>query len=89
MHNELFHIGPFTIYGYGLMIAIGILAAYFLAEYRAKKLGLDADAVFGIVVWTKRGKIKALNYNQTWTGSFIFFVVKAQTNFWIRENEEI
>lgn len=51
MHNELFHIGPFTIYGYGLMIAIGILAAYFLAEYRAKKLGLDADAVFGIVVW--------------------------------------
>ena len=47
------------------------------------------DCVFGIVVWTKRGKIKALNYNQTWTGSFIFFVVKAQTNFWIRENEEI
>ena len=36
MHNEIFHIGPFTIYGYGLMIAIGILAAYFLAEYRAK-----------------------------------------------------
>ena len=51
MHNEIFHIGPFTIYGYGLMIAIGILAAYFLAEYRAKKLGLNADTVFGLVVW--------------------------------------
>ena len=25
------------VYGYGLMIAIGILAAYFTGEYRAKK----------------------------------------------------
>ena len=24
MHNELLKIGPFTVYGYGLMIAIGI-----------------------------------------------------------------
>ena len=29
MKNELFSIGPITIYGYGLMIAIGVLAAYF------------------------------------------------------------
>jgi phosphatidylglycerol:prolipoprotein diacylglycerol transferase len=33
------------------MIAIGIVTAYSLAEYRAKKLGLDADAVFGLVCW--------------------------------------
>lgn len=51
MHNELFSIGPFTVYGYGLMIAIGILAAYFLAEHRAEKLGLNKDLVFGLVVW--------------------------------------
>ena len=25
MKNELLRIGPFTVYGYGLMIAIGIL----------------------------------------------------------------
>lgn len=25
MKNELFSIGPITIYGYGLMIAIGVL----------------------------------------------------------------
>lgn len=37
MKNELLRIGPFTIYGYGLMIAIGILSAYFTGEYRAKK----------------------------------------------------
>ena len=35
MKNELLRIGPFTIYGYGLMIAIGILAAFFTGEYRA------------------------------------------------------
>ena len=37
MHNELLKIGSITIYGYGLMIAIGILAASLVAEYRAKK----------------------------------------------------
>ena len=51
MKNELFSIGPITIYGYGLMIAIGILAAYFVGEYRAKKYGLDADHVFNYVIW--------------------------------------
>lgn len=39
MKNELFSIGPFTVYGYGLMIAIGIIAAYLAGEYRAKNMG--------------------------------------------------
>ena len=51
MCNELFHIGPFTVYGYGLMIAIGIMAAYLTGEYRAKKQGLDPDTIFGLVIW--------------------------------------
>lgn len=51
MRNELFSIGPVTIYGYGLMIAIGILAAYFSAEYRAKKYQLNADKIAGLVLW--------------------------------------
>lgn len=50
MKNELLHIGPVTIYGYGLMIAIGVLAAYFSAEYRAKKYKLDPDRVFSLVI---------------------------------------
>ena len=41
MKNELLTIGPFTIYGYGLMIAIGIVAGCLTAEYRARKQGLD------------------------------------------------
>ena len=51
MKNELLRIGPFTIYGYGLMIAIGILAAYFTGEYRAKKRKLLYEHVFYLVVW--------------------------------------
>ena len=50
MHNELFTIGPITIYGYGLMIAIGILAAYWNTERLAKKAGLDPDPVFYILI---------------------------------------
>ncbi len=48
MKNELLSIGPgpFTIYGYGLMIGIGIIAAYLTAESRAKKLKLDPDKIF-------------------------------------------
>lgn len=55
MKNELFSIGPFTIYGYGLMIAIGILAAYLTGEYRAKKQGLDEVHVFNYVIWCVLG----------------------------------
>lgn len=49
-NNELFQIGPFTVYGYGLMIAIGVLVAYSVGEYRAKKQGLDADSLFWITI---------------------------------------
>ena len=40
MKNDLFTIGSITIHGYGLMIGIGIIAAYYLAEYRANKRGM-------------------------------------------------
>jgi len=50
MYNELLHIGPVTVYGYGLMIGIGILAAYFTAEYRAKKNGLDPERILGFIM---------------------------------------
>lgn len=50
MHNELFTIGPITIYGYGLMIAIGIVAAYLNTERLAKKARLDPEPVFNILI---------------------------------------
>jgi len=50
MYNDLFSIGKLTVHGYGLMIAIGIIAAYLTADYRAKKHGLDADRLWGLAV---------------------------------------
>lgn len=39
MYPELLHIGPLTVYTYGLMIAIGILMAYWIASKRVVKIG--------------------------------------------------
>ncbi len=49
-NNELFQIGPLTVYGYGLMIAIGVVAAYLVGEYRAKKQGIDPDELFWLTI---------------------------------------
>lgn len=51
MHNHLFSIGSVTIYGYGLMIALGAFLAIGLACYRAHKKGLSKDLVFDTCLW--------------------------------------
>ena len=55
MRNELFTIGPLTVYGYGLMIAVGVIAAWVVTDYRAKKQKLDRDHVFSLVIWCLLG----------------------------------
>lgn len=48
MYNDILKIGGLTIHGYGLMIGLGVVCAIFLAEYRAKKRGLNRDQLFSI-----------------------------------------
>ncbi|MNZ34340.1 Prolipoprotein diacylglyceryl transferase [compost metagenome] len=55
MHNELFKLGPVTIYGYGLMIALGILFAYRLVVYRAANRQLELSHIFSLTVWSLAG----------------------------------
>lgn len=43
MLPKLFSIGPFTVYSYGLMTAIGIFAAIGLGEYLMKKIKLAEE----------------------------------------------
>jgi prolipoprotein diacylglyceryl transferase len=57
MKNELLTIGPFTIHGYGLMIAIGIISAYLTAEYRAKLKGLKYELIFNMTIFCAIGGI--------------------------------
>lgn len=57
MKNELLKLGPFVVHGYGLMIAIGIIAAYLTAEYRAKKKGMEYEKIFNLTIWCALGGI--------------------------------
>lgn len=51
MKPVLFEIGPLHIYGYGLMIALGILGAFWIACRLAQRHGMSSDHMFnaGIV----------------------------------------
>jgi len=49
MYNNWLTIGNFTIHGYGVMIAIGILLAFWLGEKQAKKYGLNPNEVDNLV----------------------------------------
>ena len=51
MYNDLFTIGNFTMHGYGLMIAIGIIMAYVDASHRAKKKSLSEDHALALVLY--------------------------------------
>lgn len=51
MHNEILTIGPVTIYGYGLMIGLGVLCCIWMGMHRAKKNGLAEDAVIDIAIY--------------------------------------
>lgn len=50
MRQILFKIFGLNIYGYGLMIGIGILVAMSIFTKRAKKLGYDEDSLFNMTL---------------------------------------
>ena len=47
MYNDILSIGPVTIHGYGLMIAIGVLVALIVSDKRAQKRGLNGEIIYG------------------------------------------
>ena len=51
MYNNIFSIGKITIHGYGLMIGIGFLTAVLIGMYRAKKKGMNQEAVLDIAIY--------------------------------------
>lgn len=48
MHPIFLRIGPITIYGYGIMIALGIITGLFLARRQARREGIDPDKIIDI-----------------------------------------
>lgn len=55
MFPILFKIGSIKVYSYGLMIAIGIVAALLLSLYRAKRLNLNTDSVTDLFIFGVAG----------------------------------
>lgn len=51
MHPELFHLGGVTIYSYGFMILLGVIAGYFYFLKNVKSYGLNSDKVSGLFLW--------------------------------------
>lgn len=52
MKPILFDIGNIHIYAYGTMIALGIIAAYFLLSYHSKKKNFDEDSILNMTIIT-------------------------------------
>lgn len=50
MYNDWLTIGGITIHGYGVMIAVGIFAAFLLSSKLAKQFGLDSDQVDNLIL---------------------------------------
>ncbi|MBO7336273.1 MAG: prolipoprotein diacylglyceryl transferase [Lachnospiraceae bacterium] len=48
MREDLFTIGKITIHSYGLCIAVGIIVAYLVAEFRVKRKGMSVDTCFNM-----------------------------------------
>src|SRR5258708_20231776 len=47
----LFKLGPLTVYSYGMMMALGFLAADFVISAECKRRGLNPDFSSSLVVW--------------------------------------
>ena len=74
MFPELFSVGSFTVYSYGLMTALGIFSAVLLGEYYLKKtkiaeegflIGMGIACVIGgyPVRWIRLFQIVILDYD--------------------------
>jgi phosphatidylglycerol:prolipoprotein diacylglycerol transferase len=53
----LLHLGPVTIYSYGLMMALGFIVADFLLTSECRRRGISTDFANGLVVWGAFGGI--------------------------------
>ncbi|MBQ7191140.1 MAG: prolipoprotein diacylglyceryl transferase [Kiritimatiellae bacterium] len=57
MISELFHIGPISIYSYGVCMATGFLLAWTLAGRLCRKNGDDPDFLSPLITWIMVGSI--------------------------------
>src|ERR1700694_3698213 len=57
MFPVLLHLGPITIYSYGVMMAMGFIAGDFILTRECRRRGISPDFANAIVVWGAIGGI--------------------------------
>lgn len=57
MQPEAFHLGPFSVNWYGVMVALGFMAGLWTASRRAPRDGLSAELVLDLGPWLIVGAI--------------------------------
>jgi phosphatidylglycerol:prolipoprotein diacylglycerol transferase len=57
VHKIAFSIGGFEVAWYGVLLAIGFLAGFWLAARRAPRTGIDPDTVYDLIPWLLIGSI--------------------------------
>ena len=55
MYPVILHLGPLTIYSYGLMMAIGFMTAAYLTGREMTRQGLDGELASSMVFWAAFG----------------------------------
>jgi len=51
VYPVLFKLGPFAIYTYGLMVAIGCLVGFFYIRGEARRRAVDTDKIMSLFLW--------------------------------------
>lgn len=72
MHPIIFQFGPFTVYSYGLCIALAFLAAIVTAAARAKRFGWGAENAYDTCLCAMIASL---------VGSRLFYVIESPREF--------
>jgi len=51
MQRVAFSIGPLTVYWYAIILVTGIVAGFVFALHEAKRLNLDTEVIYDLVLW--------------------------------------
>jgi phosphatidylglycerol:prolipoprotein diacylglycerol transferase len=78
--KELFSIGPFHVYFFGLMIAVSIISAVIFAEWQAKRRGIADDIMFNLAII---GVIAGV------VGARLFYILFYEPSFYFSHPMEI
>jgi phosphatidylglycerol:prolipoprotein diacylglycerol transferase len=79
VHKIAFSIGDFTVAWYGVFLALGFLAGFWLAAKRAPRTGVDPNTVYDLIPWLLIGSIAGARF---WNGNTHWREDFANQPFW-------